>query len=154
MTSSPSPLRRALDGFNRRFVKVHTRVYVATNGLVGHRMTGPVRSLLLHTTGRTTSRRRTVALAYGRDGDDYLVVASNFGGPRPPAWLGNLQAEPKAEIHVGRRLLRVTAEICPPGSDNYERLFALADKAVGGRYTRYRTMTDRPIPVVRLVPAR
>jgi deazaflavin-dependent oxidoreductase (nitroreductase family) len=93
-----------------------------------------------------------VALAYARDGDAYLIVASNFGGDRPPSWLANLRARPEAEVRVGRRLVPVTAEICMPGTPAYERLFAVADKATRGRYSRYRTMTERPIPVVRLAP--
>lgn len=152
--TAPPPIRRALDAFNRRFARFHTKVYSATNGLVGHHMTGLVRSLLLHTTGRRTGQRRTVALAYGRDGDVFLLVASNFGGPRPPAWLVNLQAKPTAEIRVGRRLMPVTAHVVLPGDDDYERLFAVADAASRGRYRRYRAMTARPLPVVRLVPDR
>lgn len=147
-------MRRAIDAFNHRFVRFHTKVYSATNGLVGHHMTMPVRSLLLHTTGRRSGQRRTVALAYGRDGDVFLVVASNFGEGRPPAWLVNLQADPRAEIRVGRRLLRVTATMTLPGDDDYERLFDIADRASRGRSRRHRAMTDRPLPVVRLEPDR
>ena len=151
---APPLVRRALDAFNRRFARVHTRVYAATGGWVGHHMTGLVSSLLLHTTGAKTGLRRTVALAYGRDGDTLLLVASNFGGDRPPAWLVNLRADPRAEVHVGRHLGRVRAEILLPADEDYERLFALADKASRGRYARYRTITDRPLPVVRLVADR
>ena len=65
-----------------------------------------------------------------------------------------IDADPRAEIHVGRRLTPVTADIHMPDSPDYERLFAVADRAVGGRYRRYRTMTPRPIPVISLVPGR
>src|SRR5579885_3548521 len=58
---SPSPLRRAFDAFNRRFARFHTRVYRATGGWLGHRMTGAVTSLLLTTTGRRTGQPRSVA---------------------------------------------------------------------------------------------
>lgn len=141
-----------LDAFNRRFVTFHTRLYRATGGLVGHRMTGLVASLLLTTTGAKTGLERSVALAYARDGDAYLIVASNFGGDRSPSWLANLRAHPDAEVRVGRRLVPVTAEILLPGAPEYERLFTVADRATRGRYSRYRTMTERPIPVVRLAP--
>jgi len=147
-------LRRLIDAFNRRFTRFHTRVYVATGGWLGHRMTGPVTSLLLHSTGRRTGLRRSVALVYARAGDAYLVVASNFGGDRPPAWLANLRAHPEAEVNIGRHLVKVTAQVLVPGDGEYEALMAVADRANRGRYSRYRTMTDRPIPVVRLVPAR
>jgi deazaflavin-dependent oxidoreductase (nitroreductase family) len=151
---SPSPLRRAFDAFNRRFARFHTRVYRATGGWLGHRMTGAVTSLLLTTTGRRTGQPRSVALAYSKDGGDLLIVASNFGGERPPAWLANLRADPRASVLVGHRRLAVTAEVVMPGDGDYERLFAIADAGTRGRYQRYRTLTARPIPVVRLRPDR
>jgi hypothetical protein len=40
-------------------------------------------------------------LTYARDGDDYLVVASNGGRPDPPTWLGNLKS--RAECEIRRR---------------------------------------------------
>lgn len=148
-----SAVRRFLDAFNRRFTKFHTAVYRASGGWLGRRMTGPVTSLLLETTGAKTGLPRAVALAYSTDGCDYLVVASNFGGARPPAWLANLRAHPKASVLVGHRRRAVEAEVVLPGAADYDRLFAVADKGTRGRYSRYVTMTDRPIPIVRLRPA-
>ncbi|HZU80891.1 MAG TPA: nitroreductase/quinone reductase family protein [Acidimicrobiales bacterium] len=144
--------RRLLDAFNRRFTKFHTAVYGRSGGWLGHRMTGPVTSLLLESTGRRTGLPRAVALAYSRDGDDLLVVASNFGGDRPPAWLANVRARPEVTVRVGHRHLPVTAEVVLPGEEDYDRLFAVADRGTRGRYSRYVTMTDRPIPIVRLRP--
>jgi deazaflavin-dependent oxidoreductase (nitroreductase family) len=136
----------------RAFTKFHRWVYMRSGGWVGHRMTGPVRSLLLHTTGRRSGERRTVALAYAADGDAYLIVGSNFGGPKPPAWLANLRADPRAEINVGRRRVPVAADIVMPGDADYERLFAIADRAQRGIFERYRATMSRPLAVVRLVP--
>ncbi len=131
---------------------MHRRVYVGTGGWVGHRMTWPVHSLLLHTTGRRSGERRTVALAYAKDGPALLVVGSNFGGPEPPGWLANLRSDPRAEVNVGRRRVAVTAEIVLPGSAGYERLFAVANRANRGIFERYRATMTRPLAVVRLVP--
>jgi deazaflavin-dependent oxidoreductase (nitroreductase family) len=152
MTVSPSPWRRALEPLLRGFTRLHRWVYVRSGGRVGKRMTGPITSLLLHTTGRRSGERRTVALAYTTDGDAYVVVASNFGGERPPGWLVNLRAEPRASVNVGRRTVPVTAEILLPGSADYERVFDVADKANRGIFGRYRATMARPLPVVRLVP--
>src|SRR4051794_39675295 len=69
-------------------LKVHERIYKATDGRLGHRMIG-VPTLLLRTTGRRSGAVRTNGLVYACDGDDYLVVASNGGSDRPPAWLYN-----------------------------------------------------------------
>ena len=58
-----------------------------------HRMIG-VPTLLLDTTGARSGKTRTNALVYARDGEDYLLVASNGGSDRPPAWLHNLPCTP------------------------------------------------------------
>lgn len=152
MTARPSPARRALEPALRAFTKFHRWAYVHSGGWIGHRMTGPVRSLLLHTTGRRSGERRTVALAYAADGGAFLIVGSNFGGPKPPGWLANLGADPRAEINVGHRRIPVTAEILMPGDHDYERLFAVANRAQRGIFERYRTAMSRPLAVVRLVP--
>ena len=59
-------------------LRLHERLYEATDGRVGHRMVG-VPTLLLRTTGARSGVTRTNALVYARDGADYLVVASNGG---------------------------------------------------------------------------
>ena len=83
------------------FVKVHEWLYRRTNGWIGHRMPGAPSSLMLHTVGAKTGQPRSNLLAYYRDGDDYLVVASNGGADRNPAWYHNLRAHPKIEIDLG-----------------------------------------------------
>ena len=41
-------------------------------------------------------------LSYLRNGDDCVIVASNNGSDRHPAWWLNLEAHPEAQITVGR----------------------------------------------------
>jgi deazaflavin-dependent oxidoreductase (nitroreductase family) len=60
-------------------------------------------SLLLTTIGRKTGEKRPVVLPYARDGDRLVVVASNAGGAKAPAWVGNLIANPGCTIVVNRR---------------------------------------------------
>ena len=64
-------------------LRLHEAIYKRTDGRIGHRMIG-VPTLLLRTTGRRSGAPRCNALVYARDGQDYLVVASNFGLPKPP----------------------------------------------------------------------
>lgn len=154
MSKTPSPLRRALEPALRGFTRLHRWVYLRSGGRIGKRMTGPMTSLLLHTTGRHSGERRSVALAYTTDDDAYVVVASNFGGERPPGWLLNIQAQPRAEVNVGRRSLPVTAQVLWPDDSDYERVFDVANKANHGIFERYRATMSRPLPVVRLVPDR
>ena len=67
------------------FLRVHDKVYQATNGRIGHVMPGMPPSLLLHTVGAKTGQPRTTTLSYAKDGDDYLIVASKGGEPVSPA---------------------------------------------------------------------
>ncbi len=112
-----------------------------------------VPSLVLHTVGRRTGSSRSVVVVYAKDGENYLVVPSNFGKDKPPGWLVNLAARPDTEINAGRRRITVTPEIVMPHDDRYERLFEIANSSNRGRFNRYRTLTQRQIPVVVLRPS-
>src|SRR6266576_6578083 len=60
------------------------------------------RSLLLLTTrGAKSGRERTNPLAYSRDGDNYVVIASKGGGPTHPDWYLNLRANPAVTVELG-----------------------------------------------------
>ena len=65
--------------------------------------------LLLTHRGAKTGTRRTNPLAYFRDGDDYVIVASKGGAETDPDWYHNLLAEPSATIEVGTERFDVTA---------------------------------------------
>lgn len=134
------------------FLRVHDKVYQATNGRIGHRVPGMPPSLLLHTVGAKTGQPRTTTLSYARDGDDYLVVASKGGDPRSPGWYHNLKANPDIEINVGAQRLAVTARPVLPDSLDYARLWKLVNKNNADRYVEYQKKTSRPIPVVVLTP--
>jgi len=63
---------------------------------------GTTGAVLLRTTGRKTGAERTAALVYLEDGDDLVIVASNGGSDRPPAWLLNIQKMPTVGVQIGR----------------------------------------------------
>jgi deazaflavin-dependent oxidoreductase (nitroreductase family) len=135
------------------FVRVHDAVYQRTNGWIGHRIPFSPPMLLLHSVGAKTSAPRIHSLAYFRDGNDYLVVASNGGAPRNPAWYHNLRAHPQTQINLGRNRIRVIAHTVLPDDPDYGRLWEICDSRNAGRYRAYQSRTSRPIPVVRLTPA-
>jgi deazaflavin-dependent oxidoreductase (nitroreductase family) len=68
-------------------------------------------SLLITTTGRKTGLPRTQPLLYVTDGDEYIVVGSNWGQAHHPAWSANLLAEPAARVTIGERDLEVRATL-------------------------------------------
>lgn len=133
-------------------LRLHSALYQRTDGRLGHHMIG-VPTLLLRTTGRRSGKTRTNALVYARDGGDYLLVASNGGADRPPAWLHNLRADSQVEIQIGRERQRGTARIVEPSDANYERLWKLVNENNRDRYTAYQRQTSRPIPIIAITPA-
>jgi deazaflavin-dependent oxidoreductase (nitroreductase family) len=128
---------------------VHTRLYRLTGGRLGHQAAG-LASLLLTTTGRRSGAARTVALTYVPDGGDYVVVASNGGADRHPAWWLNLQSVPRATVQVGADVVPIVARAADP--DERRRLWPKLT-AANPFYTRYEELTARAIPVVILRPA-
>jgi deazaflavin-dependent oxidoreductase (nitroreductase family) len=127
----------------------HVRAYRESDGEEGYVWNGAP-TLLLTTTGRKTGEARTTPLIFGRDGDDYLVVASVGGMPRHPAWYLNLQANPAASIQVKGEHLEVTARTA--SEQDKPRLWAIVND-VWPNYDVYQARTDRVIPVVVLTPA-
>ena len=132
-------------------LRIHQMLYERSGGLVGHRLLG-VPTLLLRTTGARTGRTRTNALVYAKDGDRYVVVASNGGADQAPGWLHNLRDNPSAEIQIGRQRHPATAEILGPEAPDYARLWRVVNENNSGRYDAYQARTQRPIPVVTLTP--
>lgn len=132
-------------------LRLHEKLYVASDGRVGHKMIG-VPTLLLRTTGRRSGATRTNGLVYAQDGGDYLVVASKGGAPTAPAWLHNLRADPNVEIQIGRERRPATARVVEKGDPDYERVWKIVNDNNKGRYDAYQEKTTRPIPVIALTP--
>lgn len=126
----------------------HVRQYEATGGKVGHDWNG-TSCLILHTKGRKSGEVRKFPLIYGRDGADYVVVASKGGAPDDPGWYKNLLAHPDVSIQVRGDVIPVTA-----------RTGTAADKArvwpimtaQWPPYDEYQAKAPRDIPVVLLRP--
>jgi deazaflavin-dependent oxidoreductase (nitroreductase family) len=79
--------------------------------------------LMLTTTGRRSGEQRSVLLIHAKDGDDFIVVGSNWGMDEPPAWLLNLKASPTAKVTIAPDEFSVSAEF--PEGDKGERCWSL-----------------------------
>jgi deazaflavin-dependent oxidoreductase (nitroreductase family) len=126
----------------------HVRRYRETDGEVGYIWNG-VPTLLLTTTGRKSGEPRTNALIFGRDGNDYLVVASMGGAPMHPNWYRNLLAQASAEIQV--RADRMSVRARTAGEAEKPRLWKIMTDG-WPNYDVYQSRTDRVIPLVVLSP--
>jgi len=102
-------------------------------------------------TGRRTGRTREVPLYAFEDGDRLVVIGSNAGGAREPAWVGNLRARPRAQVRIRRELRAVVA--FEAAGEERERLWALVVEGYPG-CALYAQRATRRIPVVVLEAAR
>ena len=126
----------------------HVRQYEATGGKVGHDWNG-TSCLILRTKGRKTGALRKFPLIYGRDGQDYVLVASKGGYPKNPGWYENLVAHPDAEIQVRDKIIPVTART--GSAEDKKRVWPTMVKEWPD-YDTYQQGTPRDIPVVLLRP--
>ena len=125
---------------------VNARLYRLTRGRGFDRALGaPV--VLLTTRGRKTGERRSAPVFGFADGDRVIVVASNAGRDKHPAWYVNLRADPEVEVGGRSRRMRAREAV----GEERERLWALVSRCYRG-YEAYREVTDRRIPVVALEP--
>jgi deazaflavin-dependent oxidoreductase (nitroreductase family) len=79
--------------------KLNVPLYRVSRGrLFGNMGGSPV--VLLTTTGRKSGEQRTAPVIFMRAGESLVVIGSNAGYKRTPAWSLNLKANPNAEVQV------------------------------------------------------
>jgi deazaflavin-dependent oxidoreductase (nitroreductase family) len=69
------------------------------------------RLFLLTTTGARSGQPHTVPLGFARDGDRLVIIASNNGAPKAPAWYHNLVANPEVTVEVGTDTYQARASV-------------------------------------------
>ena len=131
------------------WVQDHIRSYVDSNGQEGHIWRG-VPTLLLTTTGRKSGELRRTALIYGRDGEDFVIVASKGGAPNNPLWYENLVADQKVTIQVGPEVFDCQASTYEESGAAGEHRQKVWDSLVSiwPGFAEYQTKTARRIPLV------
>jgi deazaflavin-dependent oxidoreductase (nitroreductase family) len=108
----------------------------------------PVVELL--TTGARSGQPRTIPLAGFPVGDSFVLIASNFGGARHPAWYHNLKATPSCTLRKNGETRAFVARECE--GQERERFFQLAESYYAG-YAAYRERAGkRVVPVMLLEP--
>ena len=135
-------------------------LYRLSLGRIGHEVPGGRKVLLLTTTGRRTGKRRTTPLVYmplsgetpgiSLSGDEgFLIAGSNWGGPKDPAWLLNLDARPDTIVRAGPRRVEVRARRATDAEA--EGVWPVAC-AYNDHWADYREKCEREIPLVVLEP--
>ena len=96
------------------WVKEHVDQSINSKGAEGHlwdraSAKGSFPCLLLTTIGRKTGEPKTTPLIYGRDGENYTIIASQGGRPSHPAWYLNLVSQPKVQVQVATEIFSAVA---------------------------------------------
>jgi deazaflavin-dependent oxidoreductase (nitroreductase family) len=107
--------------------------------------------LILHTVGAKSGQPRTNIMMYLRDGDRYLIFASNAGADSHPAWYHNVSANPDVRIEVGDDTFDAVATDLEV-AERDEKYAEQARRYPG--FGEYEEKTSRTIPVVALTPLR
>jgi deazaflavin-dependent oxidoreductase (nitroreductase family) len=109
--------------------------------------------VVLTSVGARSGERREVPLAYFTDGDDVILIASNYGTSKHPAWYHNLRAHPECQLSIGPRGGSFLAKEAL-GADR-DRLYELAVDRLNHVFALHdkRSGDARTIPVMRLTPA-
>jgi deazaflavin-dependent oxidoreductase (nitroreductase family) len=137
--------------FLRRAMGLHTWLYRASGGRVGHTVPGVGgRMLLLDHVGAKSGTKRTSPLLYFPDGEDVVIVASKGGYPKHPAWYHNLMANPDTTVQIGTERRRVHARVAT--AEERERLWPRAVKSYHGYADYQKRSKGREIPLVILEP--
>lgn len=135
-------------GALRAIGKLNVPLYRASRGrLFGRLGRAPV--LLLTTSGRRSGRLHTTPVLYLADGERLIVIGSNAGNDRPPAWALNLQATPNADVQV-RGVRRSVRGRVAEGEER-DRLWRRMNEQYGG-FDDYRARTGREIRLFILEP--
>lgn len=132
------------------FHPIHRRLYRWTDGRgpLGHAL--GMDMILVRMRGRRSGTERVVPLGAVREGATWILIASNAGKDRMPAWVHNLRADPAVSVeHAGAVGSFRASEATGP---DWDRLWTVVTAAYPG-YQVYRERTDRQIPLFVLRPA-
>jgi F420H(2)-dependent quinone reductase len=130
----------------RDWVREQVELYESSGGTKGTtlRDTGLPVVIVTHRGNKTGAVRKTPLMRV-KEGDNYILIASQGGAPKDPVWVHNLRVNPHIELRDGtiERPMRVR-EV----KDAVERarLWSLAVAAYPP-YAEYQARTERQIPV-------
>jgi len=116
----------------------------ANDGKVGGRFADRT-LLLLHTVGAKSHEERINPVAYIRDGDRFVIIASKGGAPTNPDWYYNIVANPLVTVEVGTETFQARATVAeePERTRLYDQMVTVMPG-----FGDYRLNTTRVIPVI------
>jgi deazaflavin-dependent oxidoreductase (nitroreductase family) len=106
--------------------------------------------VMLTARGARSGEPRSTPLLYFTDGERVVLMASNYGGKRHPAWYHNVKANPEVTLTAGGHEARYVGREAT--GEERERLWTMA-KRLARNYSQYEQLTGgRQIPVMVFTP--
>jgi deazaflavin-dependent oxidoreductase (nitroreductase family) len=118
----------------------------ANSGNVGGPFAGKT-LLILHTIGAKSGQEHINPVAYVRDGDRIVIIASKGGAPTNPDWYYNILANPRVTVEVGTEQFQAQAAVA--SEPERTRLYNKMVEMMPG-FAEYQQKTTRVIPVITL----
>lgn len=106
--------------------------------------------IMLTTSGRRSGEARSVLINHVKDGDDFLVVGSNWGYEAAPAWVLNLRANPAATVTIAQQAIPVIAEFLGD-EPRHSAWIKITDEFP--QMDQVAASTTRELPVIQLAPS-
>jgi deazaflavin-dependent oxidoreductase (nitroreductase family) len=131
-----------MNDFNQKIIDE----FRVNGGKVGGMFSG-MELLLVTTKGAKSGKEVVFPVAYTKDGDNYVIVASKGGAPENPAWYYNLLANPEVTVEVGAE--KFQARAIDTKDEEREKLFDQHAKEYP-QFNEYKAKTSRVIPVLKL----
>jgi deazaflavin-dependent oxidoreductase (nitroreductase family) len=135
-------------GALRAMGKLNVPIYRLTRGRMMNKI-GRAPVMLLTSIGRRSGRLRTAPVLYLADDERLIVVSSNGGNDRAPAWSYNLEANADAEVEIRGEHRQVRARVAE-GEERAE-LWRKMNQHYAG-FEDYDQTTSREIAVFVLEP--
>jgi F420H(2)-dependent quinone reductase len=158
MSDAPRGLNSELASFVIKWMsRVNTWAYKTTGGRVGGKWRGgstgfsaPPPVGILTTIGRKSGAARESPLVFLREGDRVVLVASHGGREDNPMWYLNLKANPAVSFRIKNEVLKLSARDATEAerSEYWPKL-----NVMNPDMEKYRSWTDRKIPIVVCDPA-
>ena len=128
------------------WVREQVELYETSGGSKGTTLleTGLPVIIVTHRGHKTGSIRKTPLMRV-KDGDSYILVGSQGGAPKDPAWVHNLRAEPHVELRDVTTVHSMRVREVKEAAER-ARLWSLAVAAYPP-YAEYQARTQRQIPI-------
>ena len=135
-----------------KWVREQVELYESSGGTKGTELmqTGLPCIIVTHTGNKTGAIRKTPLMRV-KDGDGYVLVASQGGAPKNPVWVYNLRSDPDVEIRDKTDVFKMRVREVDDAAER-ERVWALCVAAFPP-YEEYKNKTSRTIPVFIAEPA-